>query len=82
MPPHPRKRSPGLPSRWPIYINPTLQNSPQQAFQIINTQHSSSFKLKLFKSCCIHTELHKIFKFQFDLEGQGHQFSNTIEIFR
>ena len=37
-----------------------------------------------FKSSCIHKELHKIFKFQsqFDLEGQGHQFSNPSETFR
>ena len=46
----------------------------------------SSLKLKflIVQSCCIHKKLHKIFKFQgqFDLEGQGHQFSNTSEILR
>ena len=37
----------------------------------------------MFKSCPIHKELHKFFKFQgiFDLESQGHQFSNTSETF-
>ena len=45
----------------------------------------SSLKVKflMVQSCCIHKELHKIFKFQgqFDLEGQGqgHHFSNPSE---
>ena len=54
--------------------------------------NSSSWKVQLKtdhflmnKSCCIHNELHKFFKFQgqFDLDGkgQGHQFSNPPEIF-
>ena len=40
--------------------------------------------MKQFKSCCIHKESHKIFKYQgkFDLQGQCHWFSNPTEIFR
>ena len=54
---------------------------------MINTHLKFEAKIpKWFKSSCIRKELHKIFKLkgQFDLEGQGqgHQISNTPEIFR
>ena len=43
-------------------------------------------KIPWFKSCCIHKESYRFFKFQeqFDHEGQGqgHQFSNPSETFR
>ena len=50
---------------------------------MLNTQIKFDSKIRQFKSYYIHKELHKMFKFQFDLEcqGQGHQFSNTSEIF-
>ena len=44
------------------------------------------FEAKFPYGCCIYNELHKVFKFQgqIDLEGQGqgHQFSITSEILR
>ena len=49
--------------------------------------HSFTLKVKFlwFKICCIHKELHKIFKFQGKFyregQGQGHQFSNPSETF-
>ena len=38
----------------------------------------------MVQKLCIHKESHNIFKFQgqFDLESQGHQFSNPSETFR
>ena len=52
---------------------------------MINTHLKFEAKIpKWLKSCCIRKELNNIFKFKghFELEGQGHQFSNMSEIFR
>ena len=53
-----------------------------QNLYMINTQFK--FEAKIPNGSNVHKKLHKSFKFQgqFDLEGQGHQFSKSYETFR